>query len=460
MVLRTGDTITAISTPKGVGGISIVRISGKDAFEIGDKIFRGKKKLKDAKNNTIHHGYLIDTKTGNEIDEVLCMVMRAPYTYTRENILEINTHGGTYLAKRILRIVLDNGARLAKKGEFTLRAFINGRIDLVQAEAIKEIIESESDVGIDIAAAQLKGELSRKIEKIREELIDIYSIFEVQIDFSDEDIGEIDKKDIEKRIKRVKKKIKKLKESYNKKREKLEKPNIVITGRINTGKSTLLNRLIKEDKAIVDETPGTTRDVVETEIIFSGRRCRIADTAGIRETKEKIETKGIKKTEEEIKNADLILYVEDITLDNDVLKFRDEEFLKKNKKKAIKIKNKIDLVEPEKIKEKGERNGDIVFISAKKGKGIKELVRTIEERVVDESEIKDRIFIMNERQADLIEKSYNEIKNLQKGLKNDISIEYLTIHIREALNYIDEITGKKISEEVLDNIFENFCIGK
>lgn len=457
MTIRTGDTIAAISTPQGVGGISITRISGKDALKIADKIFRGKIPLKKSPDKKIHHGHIIDPAGLETIDEVLCMVMLAPNTYTCEDIVEINSHGGAYLAKKILRLVLESGARLAKKGEFTLRAFLNGRVDLIQAEAVNELIEAENDKGINISITQLRGELSNKIREIRKTLIDVYALFEVQIDFSGEDIGNIEKEDIFKRIKNVEKELKILRDSYNKKRERLEKINIIIAGYTNTGKSTLFNRIIREDKAIVDEIPGTTRDVVETEMILAGRKCRIADTAGLRETSERIESKGIDKTENEIRNADIIILVEDITSKEDRSDFKS---VFENGKKVIRVKNKIDLLSEKEFVSKKKGNKNSLYISAIKGTGIKQLVGSLEQEIGSKGKDNESVFIMNERQSDLIEKAYGEIKILEKGLKQGISFEYLTLNLRSAVDYLDETTGLKFSEEVLDNIFENFCIGK
>ncbi|MFC1724824.1 tRNA uridine-5-carboxymethylaminomethyl(34) synthesis GTPase MnmE [candidate division KSB1 bacterium] len=459
MKIRTGDTIAAISTPQGVGGISIVRMSGKDALKIGDKIFRGKGSLQKSPDKTIRHGNIIDPSDNTVIDEVLCMVMHAPNTYTGENILEINTHGGVYLAKKILRLILKSGARLAKRGEFTLRAFINGRLDLIQAEAVKELIEADSDTGISISIAQLKGELSGRIRKIRKELIDIYALFEVQIDFSDENIDKVKYEDLQKKINSVYKKLKSLKGSYGRKREKTEKINIIIAGCTNTGKSTLFNRLIEEDKAIVDESPGTTRDVVDAEVIFAGRRCRIADTAGLRGTPERIESKGINRTEKELASSDMVLLVEDISKDEDCSDI--QKNLEKHKGKMLFVKNKTDLIKEKNLVKNRSGNSETVFVSAKTGAGIKTLVDRIANKL-NSNVVKNRdtAFVMNERQADLIEKGYLEVFELKKGFEKHISLEYLAVNLKTAVEYLDDITGDRFSEEVLDNIFSNFCIGK
>ena len=460
--MKNEDTICAISTPIGEGGIGIVRISGKDAILIADKIFFPKrnKKLSTLPSHTIHYGEIRDDSK-EKIDETLISIMKAPNTYTKEDVVEINCHGGAVPLKRVMELVLKNGARLAEPGEFTKRAFLNGRIDLSQAEAVIDIINSKTDDSLRLAVNQLSGILSKKVNAIREELISIIASIEASIDFVDENIEFISRVEMGKRIKRAVDEIETLITTADEGRIYKEGIATAIIGRPNIGKSSLLNALLKEERAIVTSVPGTTRDVIEEWVNIQGMPLRILDTAGIRHTEDIVEIEGVKRSREAIKRADLILLLIDGSIK---LKEEDKSLIEEvGDKRLIVLLNKSDLlsvVKEDDIK-KFLPDKEVVSISALTGDGIDSL-RSVIHSLLFKGRITagERPIITNLRHKTALEKTKKALETLEGSLKNEMSEEFLAVDLRGALNALGEITGETATEEILNRIFEEFCVGK
>lgn len=460
--MKNEDTICAISTPIGEGGIGIVRISGKDAILIADKIFFPKrnKKLSALPSHTIHYGEIRDDSK-EKIDEALVSIMKAPNTYTKEDVVEINCHGGALPLKKVMELVVKNGARIAEPGEFTKRAFLNGRIDLSQAEAVIDIINSKTDDSLRLAVNQLSGILSKKVNAIREELISIIASVEASIDFVDEDIEFISRDVMGKRIKRAVDEIETLITTADEGRIYKEGIATAIIGRPNVGKSSLLNALLKEERAIVTPVPGTTRDVIEEWVNIKGMPLRILDTAGIRHTEDIVEIEGVKRSREAIKSADLIL----LLIDGSVkLNEEDKGLMEEVRdKKLIVLLNKSDL--PSLVKkddiEKALPEKEIVSISALTGEGVDRL-RSVIHSLLFKGGITagERPIITNLRHKTALEKTKKALETLEGSLKNEMSEEFLAVDLRAALNALGEITGETATEDILNRIFEEFCVGK
>ena len=443
------ETIAAISTAQGVGAISIIRVSGDDALEIVNKIFDND--LKKYNSNTINYGHIVDND--KVIDEVLVSIFLAPKTYTKENIVEINSHGGISVTNKILELLLDNGARLAEPGEFTKRAFLNGRIDLLEAESIMDLINAKTESARKMAINGVDGRLSNKINSLRDKALDLISNIEVNIDYPEyEDIEVMTIEDIKKFTKILNEEMDKLiKESNNGKLIK-EGINTVILGRPNVGKSSILNRLLEEDKAIVTDIPGTTRDVVEGSIRINGVLINFLDTAGIRKTSNTVEKLGVEKSLSLIDQADLVLLVLN---NNEELTKEDKELLEKTKdKKRIVVINKIDL------DNKLEYKQEAVKVSAENN-NIDELINKINELFkLDEINNGDMTYISNAREISLLKKAKKSSDNLIKSLNEGIPIDMLELDIKNIIDYLGEITGDSYDNELIDRLFSNFCLGK
>lgn len=459
--MKNEDTICAISTPIGEGGIGIVRISGKDAFAIADKIFFSKKNkdLSAFPSHTIHYGEIRDNN--ERVDEALVSIMKAPNTYTKEDVVEINCHGGPLPLKKVMELVLKNGARLAEPGEFTKRAFLNGRIDLSQAEAVIDIINSKTDDSLRLAVNQLSGILSKKVNAIREELISIIASVEASIDFVDEDIEFISRDEMGKRIDRTVDEIEALITTADEGRIYKEGIATAIIGKPNVGKSSLLNALLKEERAIVTPIPGTTRDVIEEWVNIKGMPLRILDTAGIRHTEDLVEIEGVKRSRDAIKRADLILLLID---GSNKLNDEDKRLMQEVRdKRLIVLLNKSDL--PSLVKKNDIANilpeNELVAISALTGEGVDSLKTAIHnllfKGVITAGE---RPIITNLRHKTALEKTKKALENLEGSLKNKMSEEFLAVDLRGALNALGEITGETATEDILNKIFEEFCVGK
>ena len=449
------DTIVAISTAMGVGAISIVRLSGNDAINIVNNCFKGKDLTK-VESHTINYGHLLDN--GEVIDEVLVSVMKAPKTYTMEDVVEINCHGGIISTKRILETMLTNGARLAEPGEFTKRAFLNGRIDLVKSEAVMDIIDSKTEEANKLALSQLTGTTSNMIHSFREKLKQLLASIEVNIDYPEyHDIEVITKEQVSSEIVKMKQELEKvIKESKN---STLIKEGIktVIVGRPNVGKSSILNKLLEQDKAIVTDIAGTTRDIVEGEINLDGILLNIIDTAGIRSTDDVVEKIGVEKSISMIEDADLVIVVLN---NNEPLTAEDKEILSKTKEKQrIIVINKIDL--PTNIDISKENLKNVVHTNANTVEGIKQLKsKIIELFQLETLKTKDYTYLSNARQISLAKKAYQSLKEAETGLNNNLPIDMVEIDLKETFDLLGEIIGETYSEEILDHLFANFCVGK
>lgn len=453
------STIAAISTATGSAGIGIIRISGKDCFDILKKIFVPKNNNNNIKGYTIKYGNIVDN--GRIVDEVLVSYFVNPKSYTKENMCEINSHGGSIVEKEILELCLKNGAELAKPGEFTERAFLNGRIDLTQAEAIMELIESKNEKEARESVNQLKGSLSKEINKIEEQLLSTITSIEVTVDYPEYDIEEVENRDALKELNDAKKNLLRLKDGFNKGKILKDGIKTVILGKPNAGKSSLLNAILKEDRAIVSNIEGTTRDTIEEYININGITLKMIDTAGIRNTENEIEKIGVEKAKEIANQADLIIAIFDITKK---LSKEDLEILKIiEKKNAIIVLNKTDLIQENKdLEEKLSNVGKtIVKISAKNNNGIDKLFNEIE-KLFDLNKISqdNEVIITNERHKNQINKAIKDIDLSIESIENKMPIDMTSIYIKQTLIDLGEITGKNVTDEIIKNIFKNFCLGK
>ena len=455
------NTIVAISTAMGNGGIGIVRMSGEKSFEILEKIFRPKNKDAFIKGYQIKYGNIVDPRNEEIIDEVLVSYFVSPKSYTTEDMCEINTHGGMVVEKRILELCLENGAEIASPGEFTKRAFLNGRIDLSQAEAIIDLINSKTIREARESINQLEGHLSSKIESIRQKMLDLMIAIDVNIDYPEYDEEEVTKNKSLNELKIILEELVKLENSFNTGKVLKDGVRTVILGKTNAGKSSLLNRILKEDRAIVSNIEGTTRDTIEEFVDIEGIPLKLIDTAGIRNSSNEIEQIGIQKSKKLANSADLIIAIFDITknLDED-----DQELLEIIKdKKCIILLNKIDIL-PENIDLENKLkliNKNILKISAMEDIGIQSLYdKIIELYSFNTESLSNDVLISNERHKNLIQKAKMEINEAINATENDMYIDIISIYITNAMNYLAEITGNNVTDDVIDEIFKKFCLGK
>lgn len=447
------DTIAAISTALGIGAISIIRVSGTEAIPNVNKIFKGKD-LSQVPTHTIHYGHIMDEN--KVIDEVLVSVMKGPKSFTTEDIVEINCHGGIATTKKVLELLLLNGCRLAEPGEFTKRAFLNGRIDLLEAEGVMDVLNAKTEKSRNLAINQLSGKTSKLIEDLRQEIVNVLANIEVNIDYPEyEDIEQLGYSELEPKINNIYDEICRiLKDSENGKIIK-EGIDVSIIGRPNVGKSSILNRLLEEDKAIVTDIEGTTRDIVEGTINLGGLIVNFIDTAGIRKTDDVVESIGVKKSLDLINKSDLVLYVLN---NNEELSNDDKEILKELKSKNhIIVINKMDL--SKKLDLQDESN--IVYISALEDKNIDKLKEKIKEIYnVDNIETDDLTYLTNARSIALLKEAKNAIEESKQGIQNLIPIDVIEIDIKRAWNLLGEIIGKTYQEELINQLFSQFCLGK
>ena len=452
------DTIAAISTPRGEGGIGIIRISGDKSFEILERIFNTKNPNRDLGFYKFNYGFIHDN--GKIIDEVMAVRMKAPKTYTCEDVVEINCHGGHLISEKVLELVLKNGARHAEQGEFTKRAFMNGRIDLSQAEAVMDIIQGKTEKSISLSLEQLRGDLRDKIGSFKKALLDVTAHVNVVLDYPEEGIDDPLPSNLRENLENVYAEADRLISSYDKGKKIKEGIKTVIAGKPNVGKSTLLNSLLKEERAIVTHIPGTTRDVIEEIINIKGIPLVLTDTAGIRKTEDIVENIGVEKSKKFIENADLVLLVLDASReleseDRDVI-----EEIQNNNKKTIVLLNKIDLERKIELDEFGLEN--ILEISAKDNIGIEDMEERIysyivEEKVEDSSE---KLIITNIRHKTALEKTKDAIRNIFETIDVGMPMDLISVDLKEALDSLSEITGEISSEDILDHVFGNFCVGK
>ena len=448
------DTICAISTALGVGAISIIRVSGDEAIDIVNKIFD--KDLTKKESHTINYGHIV--YNGEIIDEVMVSIMKSPKTFTKEDIVEINSHGGVAVTNKVLEILLLEGARLAEPGEFTKRAFLNGRIDLLEAESIMDLIESKTETSRKLAISGMEGKVSKLVKNIIDNLVKVNANIEVNIDYPEyEDIEIVTKEKIEEMSKYINKELTKLlNESENGKLIK-DGINTLILGRPNVGKSSILNKLIEEDKAIVTSVAGTTRDIVEGQIKVNGILLNIIDTAGGRETEDIVEKIGVEKSLSLVNDADLIILVFN---NNEKLTDEDKKLLEYTKeKKRIIVINKIDLENNLDISNL--KNERIVKVSALKDSGIENLKNEINDMFnLEEINLGDFTYLSNSRQISLVKKAVEISKNLEEALNNDVPIDLLEIDIKEICEILGEIIGESYDDKLIDTLFSNFCLGK
>lgn len=458
------DTICALATANGIGALGIIRLSGEEAVSIAQKSFKGKN-LEKQKSHTVHYGYMVD---GEEIiDEIMVSVFLAPITFTTENVVEISFHGSPFIGKRILEVLIKNGARMAKAGEFTMRAFMNGRIDLSQAEAIADVIASENEASRKVALNQLKGGISNEISILRGDLLNFTSLIELELDFSEEDVEFADRTALNQLVDRIENKLSSLIESFQYGNAIKNGVDVAIIGKPNAGKSTLLNALLKEERAIVSDIAGTTRDTIEEVLHIKGTAFRFIDTAGIRETTDEIEAIGVQKAKEKIATARILLYLYD-EFDSKPEEVNDfvETFWREDLKMIL-LHNKIDLHQKENnfdeiVRDELNQNytTTILQLSAKDQTGIEalkaELISFVENLKAEES----NTVITNQRHFEALQKSLDSVNRVKEAVSGNISTELLAYELRSALEHLGEISGEFTNDEVLGNIFSKFCIGK
>ena len=454
--MKLNDTIVAQSTPQGEGAIGIIRLSGKDSIKIINKLFPSKD-LSNVKSHTIHYGNL--EYKNSIIDEVLVSVFIEPNSYTRENIVEISCHGSSFIIKKILSITVELGARIADKGEFTFRSFLSGNIDLSQAEAVSDLISSNSENSHKMAINHIKGVFSKKIKQLRKDLINLSSLLELELDFSEEDVEFANRDKLETLLDEIVSFNNMLLDSYKLNNVIKDGINVLILGKPNVGKSTILNSLLEDDKAIISDIPGTTRDVLEDTITIGGNLLRFIDTAGIRDTNDKIEKIGIKKALQQVEKAALILYVIDLenSSSKSIKSELDSNFLKN--KNIIIVGNKNDL----KIKKEVNEyfiNNSLIQISAQKNEDIINLKNSLNLFIKENLVNSDSSIMINERHFAALNNVNKSIFNVKKNLKNKSNTDLLALDIKYALTHLGEITGEISNDEVLGNIFSKFCIGK
>jgi tRNA modification GTPase len=459
------DTIAAISTPMGEGGIGIVRISGPEAVSVAGKVFSTAAGPVDAlSSHTIHYGVIIDFDTGEHVDEGLLSVMRSPRTYTREDVVEINCHGGVLTLKKTLDICLRSGARLAEPGEFTKRAFLNGRIDLSQAEAVIDIIRAKTEAALKVSLKQLEGGLSGKVRRLRDDLVDILAGIEAAIDFPEDDVEIVDPSSITLKIKKISREIKEMIESCGEGRLLREGIVIVLAGKPNVGKSSLLNTLLEEERAIVTPVPGTTRDPIEEYLNIGGFPVRLIDTAGLADSECMVEKEGVKRSGVKIGEAGLVLAVFDggaspAPEDEDVIRRLDG-------KKVVAIVNKSDLPQkfPIEFLKRNWPDKPVVCLSAIKSEGIDKLkaaiVAQFTQADTSPTPLAERLVVSDVRHCNALVRAGESLKRLLRSLEAGYSAEFPAVDLKESLDHLGDILGETTTEDILDRIFSRFCIGK
>ncbi len=460
------ETIVALATPSGAGAIAIIRLSGAAAITIAADVFQSVsgKDITKQKTHTIHLGHIVDN--GKVYDQVLLSIFKGPNSYTGENVIEISCHGSTFIQQQIIQLLLRRGAKMAQAGEFTLRAFLNGKLDLSQAEAVADLIASDNEASHQIAMQQMRGGFSNEIAKLREELLNFASLIELELDFAEEDVEFADRTQFHELLERIEFVLKRLIDSFAVGNVIKNGIPVAIVGEPNVGKSTLLNALLNEERAIVSDIAGTTRDTIEDELVINGIGFRFIDTAGIRETKDVVESIGIQKTFEKIEQAQVVLFILDgrWMMEAGSLEAVKIEFEKiKNKfplKPVVVIANKSDLLSEEQKNNIQATIDDILFLSAKQKVGIDELKNTLLSFVNTGALRNNETIVTNTRHYDSLLKAFEEIQKVKWGLNSGLSSDLMAIDIRSALHYFGEITGEVTNDELLGNIFANFCIGK
>lgn len=451
-MLKNNDTICAAITAYGIGAVSIVRVSGPKALEIGDKIFIGKHKISNSPTHRIYYGRLV-----NDIDDVLISVFREPHSYTGEDSIEISHHGNFLITKKIIQLLLENGARIAEPGEFTKRAFLNGKIDLLQAEAVSEIIQSRSDIAVQSARKQLDGFLSDKIKEIKNYLVEVIGLLELELDFVEDDIELVDKPVLINKIDNIIHLIDRLLSTFQTGKLIYEGVNVLIIGKPNVGKSSLLNKIVNDERAIVSDIPGTTRDIIKEEIFIDGTLFRFFDTAGLRTSVDVIEEEGIRRAKNLVEKADIIIHlIEFDSLDENLIDFG----IDASNKTVIKALNKFDLL-LENQKNVLTHYDNLIKISAKTGEGIDKLFELFKNYLINHQIYSEDVAVIsNIRHFNSLKSAKDSLINAKQSLLENQSNEFVAIDLRKAANSLKELTGEITSEEILNSIFSKFCIGK
>ena len=457
--MMNDETIIALATPSGMGAISVIRISGSKAISITEKLFKpkGNKILSKQKSHTVHLGNLM--KNNFVLDEVLVTIFNGPNSYTGEDTIEISCHGSTYIQQKIIDLYIENGIRVATPGEFTLRAFLNGKMDLNQAEAVADLIASENEGSHNLAIQQMKSGFSNDLKKLRSELLHFSSMIELELDFSQEDVEFAERNEFKKLINKITKELGDLINSFSSGNVLKNGIAVAIAGKPNAGKSSLLNTLLNEDKAIVSNIPGTTRDSIEDSLIIDGIKFRFTDTAGLRKTDDVIESKGIEKTKEKIRQAKILIYLFDVNDTNLDEINSDIESFKRKDLSVILVRNKVDLEIVSKDLFKELKNLNFLEISANDNNS----VNILKNKLLDEVNILNPhtdTIVSNSRHYQALINAMTAIKDVSNGLESNISGDLLSIDIRKSIEHLAEITGEITNDDVLGNIFSNFCIGK
>ena len=470
--MNSQETIVALASPSGAGAIAVIRISGENAIAISASVFESisGKDISKQKTHSLHLGHIIDGK--KVIDQVLLSIFKGTNSYTGENTVEISCHGSTFIQQQIIQLLLRSGCRIANPGEFTLRAFLNGKMDLSQAEAVADLISSDNEASHQIAMQQMRGGFSNEIAKLREELLNFASLIELELDFAEEDVAFADRTQFRELLNRIEFVLKRLIDSFAVGNVIKNGIPVAIVGEPNVGKSTLLNALLNEERAIVSEIAGTTRDTIEDELVIGGIGFRFIDTAGIRETSDVIESLGIQKTFEKIEQAQVVLYLVDgsgLSVDGKIETLLLEVGKTRNQfpqKPIVVIINKMDLISPENLstidKKLSINNEQLttIYISAKANIGVDELKNLLLSFVNTGALRNNETIVTNSRHYDSLIKALDEIQKVNYGLQTDLSSDLMAIDIREALYHFGMITGQVTNDELLGNIFANFCIGK
>lgn len=465
------DTIIALATASGSGAIAVVRLSGKDAISIGSRFFKSVsgKSLEKQKSHTVHLGHIVDGS--RVIDEVLVTIFKNPHSYTGEDVIEISCHGSIYIQQEIIQLFLKNGCRMANAGEFTLRAFLNGKLDLSQAEAVADLIASDNEASHKIAMQQMRGGFSNEIKNLRSELLNFASLIELELDFAEEDVEFANRDEFYNLVNRIIHVLKRLIDSFAVGNVIKTGIPVAIVGEPNVGKSTLLNALLNEERAIVSDIAGTTRDTIEDEMVIGGMGFRFIDTAGIRETEDVVESIGIKKTFEKIEQAQVVLYLVSsvqLAVSPDAVQSFIIEIEKiKNRfpqKQLLVVLNKIDQISGDDLgyitTHLGAHTAHLIPISAKTGIGVAQLTDTLLNLIQTGALRNNETIVTNTRHYDALLKAFEDIQKVKYGLDTELSSDLLAIDIREALYHFGEITGEITNDDLLGNIFANFCIGK
>lgn len=458
-MMQNFDTIAAIATPAGTGAIAIVRLSGPDSVNIADQIFQGSQSIKGISGQSVIYGKIVEPQSKNIVDDVVVLKFMSPASYTGQDIVEIHCHGGQYVVCKILKLVLQLGARPADPGEFTRRAFINGKMDLVQAESVGDIIQAQTEKSLFLSHQQLEGQLSQTLSGLQKKLREQCGLLELELDFSEDDVEFTSRSSILEKISELRSHLKKLADTFQYGRIVREGAHLVIVGAPNVGKSSILNRFLDKDRAIVTSTPGTTRDTIEESLDLDGQLFRVSDTAGLRTTEDHIEKEGVERTHKQIEQADILLFVIDPTTpdyEKECGYFHNSLSDKAIKKLVI---NKIDIAEQKTLDQIKNTHKNAFYVSAKTGQGFDDLKQGITSlfnyQIPDESAI-----ITKMRHVNAVKKTIEKLTHAEKSLRQDYSPEFVAMDLRHALDELSTLTGRVTTDDILNDIFSTFCIGK